>query len=96
MTLSTNEMLDLPWKLFSRDDRKIVDCHGNTIIAEPDDNDLPDFVDLYAAQAALIVRAVNAHEALVAMVEALMGALRDEDDSFDVKYDARKLLESLE
>jgi len=64
MTLSTNEMLDLPWKLFSRDDRKIVDCHGNTIIAEPDDNDLPDFVDLYAAQAALIVRAVNAHELL--------------------------------
>lgn len=45
---------------------------------------------------AYVVRAVNNYEALVAMVETLIGAIRDEDDSFDVKYDARKLLASLE
>ena len=64
---------------------------------EADDEDLETkVIGVDPARVAYIVRAVNAHEALVAIVEALMGALRDEDDSFDVKYDARKLLASIE
>ena len=86
MTLLTDS---LPWRvqyasLVDKDGYHFADVDGYVGIEDDE------------ARAALIVRAVNAHEALVAMVEALMGALRDEDDSFDVKYDARKLLASLE
>jgi hypothetical protein len=87
--------LDLPWSI-GEHGLQIKDCQDRRVIDQKDDWDESDFVDLYPEQAALIVRAVNAHEALVEMVAALMGALRDEDDSFDVKYDARKLLASLD
>jgi len=84
MTLSTDS-LRLPW---DADDGSLYDKDANRFADVWSDED--------GKRVAYIVRAVNAHEALVAMVEALIGALRDEDDSFDVKYDARKLLASLE
>jgi hypothetical protein len=76
--------LNLPWSC-AENGASIIDADG-----------APACYGLSIDETPLIVRAVNAHEALVSMIEALIGALRDEDDSFDVKYDARKLLASLE
>lgn len=88
MTLLMGKTAPLPWSIHGGDWVRDAKDRTVVVVTSRGSDD--------AANAVLIVRAVNAHEALVAMVEALIGALRDEDDSFDVKYDARKLLDSLE
>lgn len=45
--------------------------------------------------AAFIVKAVNNHDALVNLANDLLAYLKDEDDTFDMKYEARKILANL-
>ena len=82
--------LDLPWSV-GEHDLQIRDCNDRRVIDQKDDWDESDFVDLYPEQAALIVRAVNAHEALVAMVQRLV----DEKMRPSLEEEIRDLLRSL-
>ena len=59
--------LDLPWSV-GEHDLQIRDCNDRRVIDQKDDWDESDFVDLYPEQAALIVRAVNAHDMLMKFV----------------------------
>ena len=69
-----SDNLDLPWSLDLTDGTQIHDNRGGRLIVQPMHDE--DFIDLWYEQSKLIVKAVNNHHALVAMVRELRGLVR--------------------
>lgn len=81
----TSEM-KTPW---AHEGGAIRNSDGDTVGYIHDWNDEP-------PPTAYIIRAVNNHEALIKLAKEVLICVRDEDDTFDLKYEARKILASLE
>jgi hypothetical protein len=100
MTLLKADPLDLPWRVSEYDPCMIEDSKGDRLIQDGGWD--ADWVDLWPAQRDLIVRAVNAHEALVEVLRELTEDVTGELDVDammrfgDAMDRARKLLASLD
>ena len=92
MGRGTSELSPKPWKLYPEES-------GPNDYARDANKDMVFAclsMDSGETDAAYIVRAVNNHEALVKLAKEVLICVRDEDDTFDLKYEARKILASLE